>query len=59
MQSADQYEELAADHRTRAERIADPVLKGSLLEIAKNYEAMAERVRRVPAPGADRAQAPN
>jgi hypothetical protein len=49
MQSAERYEALAADHRARAERIADPVLKGSLLEIAKNYEAMAERVRRTPA----------
>jgi hypothetical protein len=59
MQNAERYEELAVDHRARAERIADPVLKRSLLEIAKNYEAMAERVRRVQALSADHATTSN
>jgi hypothetical protein len=49
MQSPERYEQLAADHRARAEGIADPELKRSLVEIAKNYEAMAQRMRRIEA----------
>jgi hypothetical protein len=49
MQSPEGYERLAREHRVRAEGIGDPVLKRSLLEIAKNYDAMADRMRRVQA----------
>jgi hypothetical protein len=49
MRSPDTYEGLAREHRARAERIADPELKRSLLEIAKNYDAMADRMRRIEA----------
>jgi hypothetical protein len=49
MRSPETYEELAGAHRARAARIADPELKRSLLEIAKNYESMAARMRRIEA----------
>jgi hypothetical protein len=48
MQGPGHYEQLAKEHRMRADRIADAELKRSVLEIAKNYEAMAERMRRGP-----------
>jgi hypothetical protein len=47
--SPERYEQLAKEHRAGAERISDPVLKRSLLQIAKNYDDMAAHVRRVQA----------
>jgi hypothetical protein len=49
VQSPENYERLAREHRESAEGIADPVLKRSLQKIAKNYEAMAVRMRRIEA----------
>ena len=49
MHLPERYEKLAAEHRATAARAAHPALKDALLKVAENYEAMAQRVRRIEA----------